>query len=949
MNFFKSLGLTGDPFSTSPNTQLFYNSTGHRQCLEGLELAIRMRRGLSVVQGGVGVGKTTVSRKLIQLFENKSDIYDFYLILDPKFESELLLLKHLIELFGIQKKGITVQDCRDIIESYLLKVGVEQNKVLVLIIDEGQNLESKYLDVFRTLLNFETDDYKLLQLIIFGQPEMESNIQQYPNFEDRISFKFKIEPMDLDQMRGLIYHRLKLSGAPDNNWFPDDILELIYTQTNGFPRKVSKICHELLLHMISDEKNAIDSEIFQNVIDGKPPVNLLKFEDDEPSKASANKLLNVLRKKSTQEPILEIDENDDELIGNASPSINLEEADTQEDDEAIGEPIKLEPEISDLGIKENEQTLSPNESISIDNESNLLAPPLSNAGQVPKGINTPLIFKDETILGIAVDGNKIIAVSLQNHRKIKRLIDIQIYEHSERIDFAQNPVEALKALNELMGLCKKSAIKKNFLLKRTIESITNGASISLSINSHLMQLKRINIPKDSQNDRKKIIAWNAKKQLSFDPDLLLYDSVNLGSNKESLLVGTTNSQLLNQASHVFSEQDWSIRWWHPVTMAIHNAFIWNYSDESKETCFLLHLGETESYILGYTHGLLQVISPISIGIQNLKDVVSESSSNNDYRVPPSLIPGQNKSKNNNDNQFRPVIESWTREIDRSFNSIKRSFPAGSAKRLYLSGTAIHIKSIDEYFANHLQLKTEYLNPLRNISILPDESEREQIKFAMPLLTAAVGSALNLSNTINLRPSTMKEKESFRFLLTRGIKVAASLLISFFLFTGWVSIQNNRFNDELESLKKETALLEPFKDSFYSMSDNKASIEAQINQLSNDTKYFDRILNTLRFISHSTPAEITFNEIRFQMGWEETKYYIEGNTKKPELRITDPDQRLLKLSGTVSANSAYKDRILDIFINNLENASLFNKVEIVSQHTSVGLDIKEMSFVLKCIL
>ena len=57
MNFFKSLGLTGDPFSTSPNTQLFYNSTGHRQCLEGLELAIRMRRGLSVVQGGVGVGK----------------------------------------------------------------------------------------------------------------------------------------------------------------------------------------------------------------------------------------------------------------------------------------------------------------------------------------------------------------------------------------------------------------------------------------------------------------------------------------------------------------------------------------------------------------------------------------------------------------------------------------------------------------------------------------------------------------------------------------------------------------------------------------------------------------------------------------------------------------------------------------------------------------------------
>ena len=289
MNFFKSIGLSGDPFSTSPNTQLFYNATGHRQCLEGLELAIRMRRGLSVVQGGVGVGKTTVSRMLIQLFEDKSDIYDFYLILDPKFETELYLLQHLIELFGIREKGVTVQDCRDIIESYLLKVGVEQNKVLVLIIDEGQNLESKYLDVFRTLLNFETDDYKLLQLIIFGQPEMESNIQQYPNFEDRISFKFKIDPLGLDQMRGLIYHRLKMSGASENNWFPDNIIELIYNQTNGFPRKVSKLCHDLLLHMISDEKKQVDDEIFQNVIDGKPPVNLFKIEDDEPSKVAAYK------------------------------------------------------------------------------------------------------------------------------------------------------------------------------------------------------------------------------------------------------------------------------------------------------------------------------------------------------------------------------------------------------------------------------------------------------------------------------------------------------------------------------------------------------------------------------------------------------------------------------------------------------------------------------------
>ena len=105
MNLFDTIGLTADPFSTSPNVDLFYPAAEHRQCLEGLELAIRMRRGLSVVRGGIGVGKTTISRKLIQNFKNESDDFVFHLILDPKFESEIILLKHIIELFGINESA----------------------------------------------------------------------------------------------------------------------------------------------------------------------------------------------------------------------------------------------------------------------------------------------------------------------------------------------------------------------------------------------------------------------------------------------------------------------------------------------------------------------------------------------------------------------------------------------------------------------------------------------------------------------------------------------------------------------------------------------------------------------------------------------------------------------------------------------------------------------------
>ena len=118
MNLFDSIGLKSDPFSTSPNVDLFYPAAQHRQCLEGLELSVRLRRGLSVIRGGIGVGKTTVSRKLMEIFRDESDTYEFHLIHDPKFETELIFLKHIIDLFGIKKKGDDVQSCRNIVENY---------------------------------------------------------------------------------------------------------------------------------------------------------------------------------------------------------------------------------------------------------------------------------------------------------------------------------------------------------------------------------------------------------------------------------------------------------------------------------------------------------------------------------------------------------------------------------------------------------------------------------------------------------------------------------------------------------------------------------------------------------------------------------------------------------------------------------------------------------------
>ena len=184
------------------------------------------------------------------------------------------------------------------------------------------------LDVFRTLLNFETDDFKLLQLIIFGQPEMGVMIHKYPNFEDRISFDFEIGPIALEDMRGMVDHRIEVSGGKPGNWFTEKAILKIYKNTQGYPRKVTQLCHQLLLTMMSETKNEISEEMVQRVISGKVSTGgLLQQKKKNYNEIAVNKLLDVLRKDSPEKETApgppELEEKDDDWIGEGKPPDDL--------------------------------------------------------------------------------------------------------------------------------------------------------------------------------------------------------------------------------------------------------------------------------------------------------------------------------------------------------------------------------------------------------------------------------------------------------------------------------------------------------------------------------------------------------------------------------------------------------------------------------------------------
>ena len=166
------------------------------------------------------------------------------------------------------------------------------------------------MDVFRTLLNFETDEFKLLQLVIFGQPEMTSIIHEYPNFEDRITFNFELGPLDYESAEGIIKHRLTERGGGDKEYFTDEALRAIHNQTQGYPRKINKLCHQLLLNMMSEKEEVVSLAIVENTIGGKVPDGLIekeeepkeevtkeeeKEEPEEKKDVAVNKLFDILR------------------------------------------------------------------------------------------------------------------------------------------------------------------------------------------------------------------------------------------------------------------------------------------------------------------------------------------------------------------------------------------------------------------------------------------------------------------------------------------------------------------------------------------------------------------------------------------------------------------------------------------------------------------------------
>ena len=256
-------GLTETPFNLTPDPRYLFLSSNHKEAIDHLLYGINERKGFILITGGVGAGKTTLCRVLLDRLDNKTKSA---LILNS-FISDIELLKLIVEEFGVdieQDRECTKKDYIDALNRFLLE-NFSNGGNAVLLIDEAQNLSRDVLEQLRMLSNLETEREKLIQIVLIGQPELNDIISSpsLRQLNDRITVRYFLNPLGEDDIKGYIEHRLVVAGSHGNIKFTTGACRKLYLKTNGVPRKINSICDRALLIAYAKESFTVTGKIIE--------------------------------------------------------------------------------------------------------------------------------------------------------------------------------------------------------------------------------------------------------------------------------------------------------------------------------------------------------------------------------------------------------------------------------------------------------------------------------------------------------------------------------------------------------------------------------------------------------------------------------------------------------------------------------------------------------------
>ena len=237
-------GLRQGPFDITPNPRFLFHSTKHREAFNHLLYGIRERKGFVQLTGEVGAGKTTLCRALLEQLDSH---YSTALILNPVMSGDELM-KAIATEYGLEVRGKDRLETIAAISDFLLKQTLA-GKETVLIIDEAQNLTEDLLEQVRLISNIETDDRKLLQIVLMGQPELRDRLNSYKlrQLRQRITVRYHLRPLTRTEVGQYIQHRLALAGSSGVPTFTAPAIWRVFRYSQGIPRLVNALSDKALL------------------------------------------------------------------------------------------------------------------------------------------------------------------------------------------------------------------------------------------------------------------------------------------------------------------------------------------------------------------------------------------------------------------------------------------------------------------------------------------------------------------------------------------------------------------------------------------------------------------------------------------------------------------------------------------------------------------------------
>jgi general secretion pathway protein A len=263
MDYLEYYQLGEHPFSNVVESRFFYNSPQQAEAITKLKYAVDTKKGLAVVIGNIGAGKTTLARKLLEELDEENYEAALLVIIHSSVSSDWLLKKFSMQL-GVRN---TSDDKLVLLGEIYRRLNEieEQGRKAVVLMDEVQMLNSReIMEEFRGLLNMEGSGGKLVNFIFFGLPELDHVLALDEPLKQRVAVRIRLQAFSEDNTRDYISHRLKIAGC-ERRIFAEPVISDIYRYSQGSPRLINTICDNALLDGFLLKKPVIDGDVIKTV------------------------------------------------------------------------------------------------------------------------------------------------------------------------------------------------------------------------------------------------------------------------------------------------------------------------------------------------------------------------------------------------------------------------------------------------------------------------------------------------------------------------------------------------------------------------------------------------------------------------------------------------------------------------------------------------------------